>query len=318
MDAGTLPPLAAIKLRELESLQVLGASRQLGIIADALVALAEEYDGTPEGLIESVRSLTQYLTATRGQSSQAIGNALGLMTQGLNAQSDLPLAALREWITSRVREYDTQAGEWIRVLTEHGVVQVNGARRVLAYDYSSSVAAILRAASHASTEPITAVLPEARTLDGGRKYVLDLADTPLRFEVVPDSAIASVISGCDLVLVGAETLTTEGGCYNTVGTFLTALAAAHHHVPFYVASTLIKIDMQTLPGERRHIPVLDMSARLLEGWAPEDSSRVKARCPDLDYTPPEPIAAFITEQGILAPCELGACASRLLDPKGSV
>lgn len=309
-----LPPAAAAKVDEMESLEVLGASRQLTIIAAAFEELAEAYDGPSTGLVETTRRLVDYLDSTRGESSQGVSNAVRLMVHGLEAQSDLPVTELRAWIVERVRAYEARSRRWMRELTEHGVGLLTNGKRVLAYDYSSSVAHVLRVANDRGWEA-TLVLPESRSLSGGHKYVRDLRETGLSLEFVPDSSIGSAVSSCELVLVGAETLSAEGGCYNTVGTFLTALAARYYGVPFYVTSTLIKTDLKTAPGVRG-IPNLDLDDTLLDGWEPELAGRVRTVCPDLDYTPPEFVAGLVTEVGLLAPSELQGRAARLLDYEG--
>lgn len=308
-----LSPRAAGKLAALESLEVLGASRQLRIIGELLAAVAEEYAGEPDGLIWSVRSVQDYLVATRGQSSQAVGNALHVMLGGLDVGAGEDLESLRERVMRSVREYDSRAQEWMRALTEYGANLLAGRRRVLAYDYSSSVAAILRCADERARGKLTVVVPESRTLDGGRKYVVDLQDTELGLEFIPDPAIATAMPSCDLVLEGAETLSAQGGCYNTTGTLLTALVAQHWRVPFYVASTTIKIDAGTLRGQVRNVPPVDLGRTALQGWEPHLLSRVRAGCPDLDYTPPELIAGFITEEGVLPPGALWQHAARFRD-----
>lgn len=310
-----LPPEAAAKVAEVESLEVLGASRQLAIIAEAFTELARGYEGSPPGLVETTKRLADYLASTRGASSQAVANAVYLMVRGLEPRADFPMPDLRGWIVGSVRAYEEQSRGWMRGLTEHGVELVSATDRVLAYDYSSSVAAIFTAAEDRGWEG-TVVVPESRSLHGGHKYVRDLRDTKLALEFVPDSAIGSVVSSCGMVVEGAETLSSEGGCYNTVGTFTTALAAEYHSVPFYVASTLIKMDTRTRGGER-DIPTLDVDDALLAGWEPELASRVRTFCPDLDYTPPEFIAGFVTEEGVLPPSVLRERATRAFGVRGA-
>jgi translation initiation factor 2B subunit (eIF-2B alpha/beta/delta family) len=310
-----LPPEAAAKVAEVESLEVLGASRQLKIIAEAFTELARGYEGSAPGLVETTRGLADYLASTRGASSQAVANAVYSMVRGLESQTGLPMPDLRGWIVERVQAYEEQSQGWMRELSEHGAELLSATDRVLAYDYSSSVAAIFRAAEDRGWEG-TVVVPESRSLNGGHKYVRDLRDTKLALEFVPDSAIGSVVSSCGMAIEGAETLSSEGGCYNTVGTFLTALAAGYHDVPFYVASTLIKMDTRTRGGER-DIPTLGVDGALLAGWEPELASRVRTFCPDLDYTPPEFIAGFVTEEGVLPPAMLRERAARALGAGGA-
>lgn len=310
-----LPAEVAAKVAEVESLEVLGASRQLAIIAEAFTELARRYEGSAPGLVETTMGLADYLASTRGASSQAVANAVYSMVRDLKSQAGLPMPDLRGWIVGSVRAYEEQSQGWMRELTEHGAELVSATDRVLAYDYSSSVAAILRAAEDRGWEG-TVIVPESRSLNGGHKYVRDLHDTGLSLEFVPDSAIGSVISSCGMVIEGAETLSSEGGCYNTVGTFMTALAAVYHNVPFYVASTLIKMDTRTRGGER-DIPTLDVNDALLAGWEPELASRVRTFCPDLDYTPPELIAGFVTEEGVLPPTVIGERATRAFGARGA-
>lgn len=309
-----LPPEAAAKVEEIERLKVLGATRQLTMMADALVGLAEGYDGPPAGLAAAVSGLADHFVSTRGQSSQAVSNAVHLMVDGVEAQVALSVPALRRWIVEKVRAYESASEGWMQALIGHGTELLAGAGRILAYDYSSSVAEILRVASDRRSETglgITVVVPESRSLDGGHKYVKDLRDTDLAFEFVPDSSIASALSSCEAVLEGAETLSAEGGCYNTVGTFSAALAARHYGVPFYVVSTLIKTDLETPDGERE-IPELELGDTLLAGWEPHLARRVRAACPDLDYTPPGFITALVTEVGRIPPEALRGHAARLL------
>jgi ribose 1,5-bisphosphate isomerase len=307
----TMPPSVQEKIAELESLEILGATRQLHIVADALVMLAEQHDGEPEDLAREARELSDYLISTRGQASQAIGNTLNLMLEGLEERAKLsPTSAdLRAWLVAMVREYEDATHNWMRDLTEYGANLLSGRRRVLAYDYSSSVARILRSAEERGEE-LTVVVPESRILDGGAKYVSDLQDTQLLFELIPDSAVGEAVRHCDVVFEGAETLSAEGGCYNTVGTLLTALAAKYWTVPFYVASTLIKIDAKTLEGRQRPIPSVDLRDSLSSDYPPVLGSRIRTSCPELDYTPPELITSFITEVGILPPSALWQHAIR--------
>src|SRR5215216_1131117 len=111
-----MPASVREKIAELESLEILGATRQLHIVADALVMLAEQHDGEPEDLAREARELSNYLISTRGQSSQAIGNALNVMLEGLEERAKLsPTSAdLRAWLVAKVREYEDATRTWMR------------------------------------------------------------------------------------------------------------------------------------------------------------------------------------------------------------
>lgn len=302
-EPATLPPAAAAKLEELARPDVLGASRQLGLAADALLALANDWTGDGAGLLRCVRATVDDLMATRGAASKAVANALALMVTDIDKQDPTSLPSVRSWLSRGVGAYDAAARGWLDALTSHATELLEGRDRVLAYDYSSSVAAVIRAWAQGRRAPAV-VVPESRVLAGGRPYLTDLHDVSLSVDYVPDAAMVSAMESCDAVLVGAETVSREGGAYNTLGTFLTALAARHHGVPFYVATTLIKTDLDTPPGRRREIPSLDVGPRLLGEWRAEEPLRVTARCPELDYTPPELVSALLTEEGALDPASV--------------
>ncbi len=307
-----LTPRAAARLDEFENPEILGASRQLAIAADLLVSVAQEHQGDSDDLVRRLRDVVDYLVVLRGESSQAVPNALGLMLDGLDDRRQLPTEELQAWVVEQVRGYDAKARRWMRTIAAYGATLASGSERILAYDYSSSVAAILRKLGERG-QPPTVVVPEARTLDGGRRYVEDLRDSPLRFELIPDAAIGSKTQDCDLALVGAETISAQGGCYNTTGTFLVALACQYWRVPFYAPTTLIKIDTRTLHGYRRPIPNLGPGhlGRLVEGPHASGAAQISISSPDLDYVPPELIDGFVTEVGVLPPAAISHHAAGL-------
>jgi methylthioribose-1-phosphate isomerase len=127
------------------------------------------------------------------------------------------------------------------------------------------------------------------------------------------------VRSCQLALIGAETITAEGGCYNTTGSLLVALACRHWRVPLYSATTLLKIDTRTLFGYRRTIPELDALhlSNLTEDWPLPLAARIEVASPELDYVPPELIAGFITELGILPPEAIVTQAMRLSSLPGA-
>jgi ribose 1,5-bisphosphate isomerase len=314
-----LTPRASAQLDAFESPQILGASRQIEIAADLLILLAQEHEGDGAALAELVREVATYVSARRGASSQAIPNALALMLDGLEEQAASAPDTLREWTIASVCGYRDDAAGWMTTIVANGARLASGARRLLAYDYSSSIARILRELGAADELPVI-ILPEARTLQGGRRFVDDLRDTPLRLEMIPDAAIGSALRGCDLALIGAETITAEGGCYNTTGSLLVALVCQHWRVPFYVPSTLVKIDARTLHGYRRPDPELGAGhlRRLTEGWPQSLTERLSVTSPDLDYVPPALLSGYITEVGILPPAAIVHHAERFARAMGEV
>ncbi len=310
-----LPPRAARLIGQLDSGEVLGASRQLHLIGEALIALTEDYHGRQPALPFVVNNLIDHLVATRGASSQAIPNGLRLML-GTEMRDIKEPGELRHMIVTGVDAFRQKLGQWLRDVEHHGVSLLRTAQCVLVYDYSSSVAALVREAARPDLD-LTVVIPEARSLDGGRKYLDDWEGLPLRMHMIPDAAIAWALRDADIVLVGAETLTLEGGCYNTIGTNLVARIAAQEGVPFYVASILLKADPTGGIGAGRAVPMLNFLHSFSWDESSPASTTVNFSFPDLDYTPPTLVTGLATELGVLKPSDLRAAINETLSPGGT-
>jgi methylthioribose-1-phosphate isomerase len=124
----------------------------------------------------------------------------------------------------------------------------------------------------------------------------------------------------DLVIVGADRVTAQGDVANKIGTYLKALAAKAHDVPFYVALPVSTIDW-TITDGIRDIPIEQRSAREVthmpglnaEGRREEvliTPAGTQARNDGFDVTPASLVTALITEHGVFE--ANAASLSRLL------
>lgn len=298
-------------LRLIDSGEVLGATRQLVLLGDCLTALVRsEADET--ALRRSVSSVVEHVAGSRGESSQAVLNGLRLMAAPALAPT-VTDHSLADALESAVTAFRTSLDAWVSSVRGHATGLLSGRSTFLAYDYSSTVSRVLTDLRRHG-RAVTVFLPEARSLDGGVRYLADWQDLGITAHLIPDAALAWALGRCEVALAGAETLSREGGCYNTIGTAVTAHEARRLDVPFYVLSVLLKTDAHTRAGERA-IPMLDFAAR--RALAPEPTGGgmvVHGRFPDLDYTPPGVITGVVTESGVLAPGQVAEAARSLLHP----
>ena len=113
----------------------------------------------------------------------------------------------------------------------------------------------------------------------------------------------------DLCIVGTDRVTARGDVANKIGTYLKALAARAHDVPFYVALPGPTIDWRLDDGLA--IEIEERSPReVTHIWGRLDDGRVAevqiappgtgAANPAFDVTPAELVTAFITERGVVA------------------
>jgi methylthioribose-1-phosphate isomerase len=113
----------------------------------------------------------------------------------------------------------------------------------------------------------------------------------------------------DMVIVGADRVTSNGDAANKIGTYLKALAAKDNGVPFYVAFPHSTIDWTMAEGrdipieERAAAEVLKMTGRTPEGQVVEVEIAAPgspARNDAFDVTPGRLITGLITERGVCA------------------
>ena len=294
-------------LHLVDSGEVLGATRQLMVLGDCLVALARAGARQPD-LHSAVTSLVQHIEQTRGESSQAVINGIQIMAAPTLNPADDNLAVS---IESAVASFREALNGWVSGLRAHATNVLAPHTRFLAYDYSSTVSSVLADLSRAGRD-ITIFVPEARSLGGGAKYLADWQDLGITAHLIPDAALGWALQQSDVALVGAETLSAEGGCYNTIGTALTAHEAQRLRVPFYVLTILLKTDHRTCGGGRP-IPSLDFTSIASLPVQPRNRGiKIRGAFPDLDYTPPTMITAVITEQGSLRASDVDETARSLI------
>lgn len=313
MPPPPLPTEAARLLRTVDVGEILGASRQLHVLGECLTALAQARGDDPPRLRAEVAGLEQHVRRTRGASSQAVTNGMALMAKPvLTTQRFAEAGDLGLQLTASVAVFRSELRGWQVSIREHAAALLSGCSTILAYDYSSTVSQAIVERARAGRK-LRVIVPEARSLDGGRKYLADWHDLGIIVDLVPDSAIGWGIASCEIALAGAETLSVEGGCYNTVGTSIAAHEAGRRQVPFYVLSVLLKTDLSTSAAERPS-PVLDFLELTHPSGRPKAPQHVALQgiFPDLDYTEPGAITGVVTERGSLDPADLAAAARAVL------
>jgi ribose 1,5-bisphosphate isomerase len=100
----------------------------------------------------------------------------------------------------------------------------------------------------------------------------------------------------DLVVVGADAITSEGNVINKIGTSIVALAAHEARTPFYVVSELLKFDPATMYGDYEKIEERSPS----EIWKDAPKNLV-VRNPAFDVTRRDFIHGIICEEGMISP-----------------
>jgi len=176
---------------------------------------------------------------------------------------------------------------------------------------SSSVAKILIGA-HKARIRIKVYDSETRPRFQGRILAKNLVKNGINVTMMTDSAAPFVISkndpdkiDIDLVIIGADVIGIDGSVLNKIGSYSLALAAKNAGVPFYVASSLLKVRKDIESYREIEIEKRDPT----ELWQ-RSLKGIKAINYAFDTVPPEYISGLITEFGILKPKEVKKVAKK--------
>jgi methylthioribose-1-phosphate isomerase len=155
-------------------------------------------------------------------------------------------------------------------------------------------------AAHAAGLPVHVWVAETRPRNQGHLTAWELGRVGVPHTLVTDSAAGHLFmrGEVDVVIVGTDRTTRGGDVVNKVGTYLKALAAKAHGVPFYVAAPGPSIDWTMLRGA--DVPIEERDAS--EVAAPTGT---RVSNPAFDVTPAHLVTGLITERGVAPASETG-------------
>jgi methylthioribose-1-phosphate isomerase len=138
-------------------------------------------------------------------------------------------------------------------------------------------------------------------LQGARLTTWECAREGIPCTLVADNMAGFLMSRgeVDLVITGADRIAANGDVANKIGTYMLAVLARRHRLPFYVAAPLSTFDAKTADGAA--IPIEERGADEITGyrgvrWAPEG---IRVKNPAFDVTPAELVTALICEKAII-------------------
>ena len=148
---------------------------------------------------------------------------------------------------------------------------------------------------------IAVVADETRPyLQGARLTAWDLLEDDIPVTLITDNMSGHVMKSGKIkaVVVGSDRIAANGDVANKIGTYMVAVLAHRHNIPFYVAAPLSTVDLNCPTGD--DIPI--------EERGREEVTHVKGHqlAPDgvgitnygFDVTPNDLVTAIITEKGV--------------------
>jgi methylthioribose-1-phosphate isomerase len=175
----------------------------------------------------------------------------------------------------------------------------NAGALATAGDYGTALG-VIRGARDAGKR-IAVIADETRPfLQGARLTAWELAKDEIPVTLITDNMAGHVMKQgkVDAVVVGADRIAANGDTANKIGTYMVAVLARQHDIPFYVAAPISTLDLTLSSGDE--IPIEERDRREVTHMreyqlAPDG---IEVQNPAFDVTPNELIAAIITDKGV--------------------
>ena len=193
-----------------------------------------------------------------------------------------------------------------RAMGEHGARLIPEGARVMTYCNTGALATsghgtALGVVRSAKAKNISVIACETRPyLQGARLTAWECVREGIPCTLITDNMAGHLMSRgeVDLVIVGADRIAANGDVANKIGTYMVAVLARRHRLPFYVAAPLSTFDPKIADGSA--IPIEERAAQEITGyrgtrWAPEG---IAVKNPAFDVTPAELITGIVCEKGV--------------------
>jgi len=248
----------------------------------------------------------------------AFGVVLGKQTEGSYTvlAASRPTAVNLFWALERMRRAKNPEAEALaifnedlaanRAMGEHGAKLIPQGARVMTYCNAGALATsghgtALGVIRSAKAKGVSVIACETRPyLQGARLTAWECVQEGIPCTLITDNMAGHMMAtgGVDAVIVGADRIAANGDTANKIGTYMLAVLARRHDLPFYVAAPSSTFDLAIADGSA--IPIEERAAGEVTGfrgvrWAPEG---VAVRNPAFDVTPAGLITAIICEKGV--------------------
>lgn len=282
----------------------IGVAAAYGVALEALRLLAVSDESFQRGMNEGFNILAQS-RPTAVNLFWALAR-MKQVWQSVSSESNMQVAMR---LLAEAHEIFAEDIRINRALGSHGAELLRDGARVLTHCNAGALATaghgtalgVIRSAVEAGKK-ISVIADETRPfLQGARLTAWEMVQEKIPVTLITDNMAGFMMSRgeVDAVVVGTDRVAANGDVANKIGTYMVAVLAQRHRIPFYVACPLSTIDMAIASGV--DIPIEERHADEVKGfrdfhWAAQG---VQIRNPSFDITPAELVTALITEKGVI-------------------
>jgi ribose 1,5-bisphosphate isomerase len=280
---------------KIKKLQIQGARNVAIAAVKAIKTLSETSKAkTKTEFIRELEEAQKILSSSR-ETEPLMRNALRYLIFQIAKSKTTNILELRKLLVSNSDQFLANLNDSRETIAQIGAKRIRNNSIVFTHCHSSTVIRLLSKAKEGGKK-FEVICTETRPAFQGRITASELTDLGIKTTFIVDSAARTFIENVDIVIVGADAITSEGDVVNKIGTGGIAVLACEARKPFYVVSELLKFDPATLNGECEKIEQRNPA----EVWS-EAPTELELRNPAFDITPNKYIHGLICEEGIIPP-----------------
>lgn len=295
---------AAIKELKVRGAPALGIAAAYGV----LLGIKNYKGNDTAAFARHVCDLCDYIGKSR-PTAVNLFNALAQMRGLVLYNPDKPVAILKAVIEAEANAIFEEDRAVCRAMGKHGAALIkNGmtcmtvcnAGALATADYGTALG-VFYAAKEAGKKFSVYSLETRPLLQGSRLTAWELMRNKVDVTTICDNMAATVMKNkkVDIIFTGADRIASNGDAANKIGTYMLAVLAKHHGIPFYVVAPKTTFDLKIKTGKQ--IPIEERSSDEVThfGLRPTAPKGVKVFNPAFDVTPNELITGIVTEYGII-------------------
>ncbi len=282
-------------VKQIKRLEIQGA-RNVAIAAiKAIEVLASQTQApSKKDFLRELTKAKDVLFASRS-TEPLMRNALRLIINRVDRSEEKNVKKLAEIAAQAAQQFLLDLENSRKRIAEIGAKRIRSNSVVLTHCHSSTVTNLLKRAKYEG-KVFEVICTETRPVLQGQITAKEMLDMGIKTTFIVDSATRFFMNDVDLVLVGADAITSEGNVINKIGTSMAALVAHEARAPFYVVSELLKFDPATVSGDYEKIE--ERSPNEIWKNAPKE---LTIRNPAFDVTRRDFIHGIICEDGMISP-----------------
>jgi ribose 1,5-bisphosphate isomerase len=284
--------IAAERIRKLE---VQGARNvAIAAITATETSAKKTKARTKDEFLKELLKAKETLFALR-ETEPLMRNAIRLIISQVEKSPEKSMKKLTETVSMASQRFLRELENSKQRIADIGSKRIRSNSTILTHCHSSTVTHLLKKARK-DGRIFEIICTETRPAFQGKITAREMLGLDVKTTFIVDSATRFFMNQVDMVIVGADAITSEGNVINKIGTSTVALVAQEARTPFYVVSELLKFDPATMYGDYEKIE----ERKPNEVWKKAPKNLI-IRNPAFDVTRRDFIHGIICEEGIISP-----------------